>query len=206
MENVSTVDPYEAVLADLRLKRLQIDNTITLLEALRSGSVAMPNLSGSTEASSQPKEDGNRPELGPGAFLGMTIHDAAKKLLATRRRQMPTIEIVQELERGGLVLTSADKLNTVGSVLLRRFNTVGDIVRVTRGIWGLQEWYPGRKFAASKAKGEDNSKGTEAEREGPEVGNVGDTALPQPPAETDRPRADTEGWPKFVDPLHRVRT
>lgn len=44
------------------------------------------------------------------------------------------------------MLTSADPVNVVGSVLTRRFNQVGDVVKVGRGIWGLKEWYPGRNF------------------------------------------------------------
>jgi hypothetical protein len=41
-------------------------------------------------------------------------------------------------------MQSADAANTVGSVLTRRFNQTGDIVKVGRGVWGLAEWYPGR--------------------------------------------------------------
>jgi hypothetical protein len=33
-----------------------------------------------------------------------------------------------------------------GSVLTRRFEKVGDVVRVSRGMWGLKEWYPNRSF------------------------------------------------------------
>jgi hypothetical protein len=47
-------------------------------------------------------------------------------------------------------MNSADPINTVGSVLTRRFKDVGDIVRVDRGIWGLKEWYPNRTFRATK--------------------------------------------------------
>jgi hypothetical protein len=98
------------------------------------------------------KENGGG--LGPGAFLGMTIPEAAKKLLAHERRQMNNADIVDALRRGGLVLNSADPLNTVGSVLNRRFKDVGDVVRVGRGTWGLKEWYPNRSFKPA-AKGED---------------------------------------------------
>lgn len=33
--------------------------------------------------------------------------------------------------------------------MTRRFKDVGDIVRVDRGVWGLKDWYPGRKFVAA---------------------------------------------------------
>lgn len=76
----------------------------------------------------------------------MSIVDAAKKLLAHERRQMTNAELVEGLKRGGLALNSAEPLNTVGSVLNRRFYQVGDVVRVARGTWGLKEWYPNRSF------------------------------------------------------------
>jgi DNA-directed RNA polymerase delta subunit len=79
-------------------------------------------------------------------FLGMSIPDAARKLLAMRKRTMGNVEIARELRDGGMVLKSKDPVNVVGSVLTRRFNDVGDVVKVGRGIWGLKEWYPGRNF------------------------------------------------------------
>jgi DNA-directed RNA polymerase delta subunit len=87
----------------------------------------------------------------------MSIVDATKKLLGMRKRSMSNTEILAELKAGGLVLTSAEPLNVVGSVLTRRFNQVGDVVRVGRGVWGLKEWYPGRSFKVVK-------NGAEAER------------------------------------------
>lgn len=133
------VDHYEAVLADLRAKREQIDQAIQVIEALRGGAPA-------PAAKVAPVSQVDADVDGPGAFLGMTIVDAAKKLLASRRRTMSNTEIVGALKTGGLAMNSADPINTVGSVLTRRFNTAGDIVRMGRGIWGLAEWYPGRNF------------------------------------------------------------
>lgn len=76
----------------------------------------------------------------------MTIVDAAKKLLANRRQPLKNPDIAAAFKAGGLVLQSAEPANTIGSVLTRRFNEVGDIVRVGRGTWGLAEWYPNRNF------------------------------------------------------------
>jgi hypothetical protein len=175
MENGQTPDPYEAVLADLRAQRDRIDSTITLLEGLRSGAPATSSRPAGGGTGSPDEKGGNRPDLGPGAFLGLSIPEAAKKLLATKRQQMRTADIVAELERGGLVLTSADKVNTVGSVLLRRFQTTGDLVRVARGLWGLQEWYPGRRFPGGKGKPDEAAKGGDEEQEKSPAGNVTDT-------------------------------
>lgn len=140
MTSESTIpDPYEAVLADLRAKRDQIDQTIAVLESLRAGGRPSPPTAPNIL---QPTPMGE----GPGAYLGMTIPDAAIKLLSLRRQTMGNAEIAAALKAGGLVLNSADPVNTIGSVLTRRFSQVGDVVRVGRGIWGLKEWYPNRSF------------------------------------------------------------
>jgi len=135
-------DPYEAVLADLKAKRAQIDQLISLLETVRAPmpgvTLGIPTETGQTE--------------GPGWLLGMTIPEAAKKVLATRRQQMKNAEIVAAFKAGGLVMNSVDPVNTVNSVLTRRFSDVGDIVRIGRGLWGLKEWYPGRSWKKEKAE------------------------------------------------------
>lgn len=166
MENPETVDHYAVVLADLKAKRAQIDEAIRLIEAMRGSPLvtsqpAPPSLVTGVIPVTQPKAFASH-DAGHSPYLGMSIPDAAKALLASKRRQMKTVDIVAALEAGGLILTSADKANTVGSVLLRRFYTVGDIVRVSRGVWGLQEWYPGRKFAKPPGKSGDGDKGEES--------------------------------------------
>lgn len=148
------VDPYEVVLADLKAKRDQIDAAIQAIEVLRHGppSLANPAMAKKTiiGGAGLPEESGVD---GPGAFLGLTIVDAAIKLLKARRRSLTNAEIVAAFDAGGLILGSEDKLNTVGSVLNRRFNLTGDIVRVGRGTWGLKVWYPNRSFK-KEVKGE----------------------------------------------------
>jgi hypothetical protein len=119
---------------------------------------------------------------GPGAFLGMTVVDATKKLLTNRRQTLSNTEIVSALEKGGVVLNSADKLNTVGSILMRRFNTHGDIVRVGRGIWGLQEWYGSRNF---KKKGGKGDNGLEVSSDEPNEPEQPSEQQPNVPPETD---------------------
>lgn len=153
------IDPYDAVLADLRAKRDQIDQTIRMIEAHRGGNApaAKP-----FEAS---LGGGRADEEGPGAFLGMSIPDAAKKLLGMRKRAMSNGEIASGIQSGGLVMKSADPQNTVGSVLTRRFNENGDIVRVGRGVWGLAEWYPNRNF---KKKPDKDGSGAKVETSEPE--------------------------------------
>lgn len=140
-EAIAGSDPYEAVLADLRAQRDKIDQTIAVLTSLRGGS-SVP-FAGVT-APISPREPSVVETAG--MFLGMSITDATKKLLALRKRTMGNADIARELQAGGLAMNSKDPINTVGSVLTRRFHEVGDVVKVGRGIWGLKEWYPGRTF------------------------------------------------------------
>jgi DNA-directed RNA polymerase delta subunit len=141
-------EAYSAVIADLKSKRDQIDAVIATLEALRGGAVntALGPVANTGEHNGVTET--------AGMYLGMSIADAAKKLLAVRKRTLGNAEIARELQAGGLVLKSKDPLNVVGSVLTRRFNDVGDVVKVGRGIWGLKEWYPGRTFKTSKSAGD----------------------------------------------------
>ncbi len=134
------IDPYDAVLADLRARRAELDSAIQMLEKLRDARL------GVVPAAPTQVEAAIETEIDAGAFLGMSIVDATKKLLKARKKALTNSEILKELTAGGIVLTGADPLNVVGSVLTRRFNQVGDVVRVARGTWGLKEWYPGRNF------------------------------------------------------------
>ncbi len=142
--DIRGIDPYEAVIADLKAQRDKIDETIALLSGLRGG----------TAAASAPTQTGHVVVVETaGMYLGMSIVDAAKKLLSLRKRTLGNVEIARELQDGGLAMNSKDPVNTIGSVLTRRFNEVGDVVKVGRGIWGLKEWYPNRTFKPASKSG-----------------------------------------------------
>lgn len=167
-----TTNPYAAALADLRRKRAEIDNTIKVLETMSGLNLAEISSSGPTPSTEPgpPQKGGVEGE----PFLGMSIVDAAKKLLAARNRKMGNKEIAAELAAGGLVMKSADPVNTVGSVMTRRFNHVGDVVRVGRGTWGLKEWYPNQSFKPhSKAQPVKESTSDESESRD-QCGNIDD--------------------------------
>ena len=141
----SIPSPYEAVIADLKQQRDKIDQTITALEILSGGT-------GGAIQTTQPTNAGGV-DATEGAFLGMSIAEASKALLLLHKKVLGNAEIVNGLEAGGLVLKPGNKINTVGSILNRRFNKIGDIVSVSRGKWGLKEWYPNKRF---DRKGNDN--------------------------------------------------
>ena len=147
-------EAFDVVIAALVAQRDRIDQTIKVLHQLKGSGFSAAGAMDVAEALATPVSEIKNPAetMGPGAFLGLTIVDAAKKLLTHERRQLTNPEIVEAFKKGGLVLNSADPLNTVGSVLNRRFMQVGDVVRVGRGTWGLKEWYPNRSFKAAGPK------------------------------------------------------
>lgn len=142
------INPYDAVISDLRAKRDQIEQAIKLLETLREG-ILVPGLGAtpppgiSTLIGHMATQDG---EMVAGTFHGMNIQDAVKKLLHMRKRTMGAQEIAADLHSGGLRLQSDTPANTITSVLHRAFTRGGDIVRIGRGQWGLAEWYPTQRF------------------------------------------------------------
>ncbi|MHC2521647.1 winged helix-turn-helix domain-containing protein [Bradyrhizobium diazoefficiens] len=162
------IDPYETVLADLYAKRDQILQAIAAIEALRG-----PTIGG---VSSPSGTSSNKPANGaldhPGALLGMSIVDAAKALLASKRTPLKNPEFAALFKTGGLHMNSKEPANTIGSVLTRRMAEVGDVVRVGRGTWGLKEWYPNRSFKVKDDEKKDDKKPQQ------ETGKAGlDTAL-----------------------------
>lgn len=159
-----TSSAYEVVLADLRAKRDELNATIAALEkaqALAGGVAAGTSTPASGSAGSGPKD-----EIAEGAFLGLSIVDASKKLLEKRRRQMGTQEVTEGIQAGGVALTSENPANVVGSVLNRYVNATkdADIVRVGRGMWALAVWYSNPQRFRTKpdavAKGEDEPEGS----------------------------------------------
>jgi hypothetical protein len=145
-------DPYEIVLSDLRAKRAQIDQAIATLEGLRAAGLPVsPAL-----VEGQDQGQNNSGEIMQGTFLGMSLADAARKLLTIRKRPLTTTEILEGLQFGGVVFRGQAPGNVVGSILHRHSGT--DIVSIARGTWGLKEWYPGRSFKKG-AKADNGEKG-----------------------------------------------
>ena len=128
---------YASVLADLKARRDRLDATIAGIEevlGLQATMSASANINASLSSGG---------DLGPGAFLGMSIVEATVKLLKARRQQHRTEEIVSALKQGGLAFKAdSNPANTVGSILNRDFTNGGELVRISRGVWGLAEWHP----------------------------------------------------------------
>jgi hypothetical protein len=141
-------NPIAAALADLRARRDQLDQLIRALEAYAEGGASAPYVPVPFPGASPIGTilgSGTEP-IGPGTFHGMGIEEATRKLLKLRKTTMSAQEIASALKEGGLHLQSSTPANTIASVLSRAFANGSDIVRVSRGQWGLQEWYPTRRF------------------------------------------------------------
>lgn len=166
-DEIGVNHPFATALAELRAQRDKIDTAIAAMEALVNASP-----SAAAAAPVVPAE-------GPGAYLGMSIPEAAKKLLASRRQPLKNPDIAAAFKAGGLHLNSKDPVNTIGAVLTRRADEIGDIVKVDRGTFGLKEWYPGRSFKRDKPEKTDNGDKGEAKPE---------TAPATPPADKPKKR------------------
>jgi hypothetical protein len=151
------IDPYETVLADLYAKRDQILQAIAAIETIRGGASG-PAGGSATGAANAAGKSGNGSLDHPGALLGMSIVDAAKALLASKRTPLKNPEFAALFKAGGLHMNSKEPANTIGSVLTRRMAEVGDVVRVGRGTWGLKEWYPNRSFKAKDDEKKDDKR------------------------------------------------
>lgn len=142
-----SLENYESVLADLQVRRDQIDAAIEAIRLIMGAGAEISN--GTSSSGQRPISPQNVPA---GAFHRLSIVDATKKYLDMVKSKQPTPQILKALELGGLPPT---KYNTLYAVLRRRQSQVGDIVKMGDE-WGLTEWYPNNpniKRQAAEGKG-----------------------------------------------------
>ena len=139
-----TTEPinYEAVLADLRARKAQVEAAIAAIEMIVAAGGGGPSGGGG----------GGSRNVGPSDYLGMSIPDAAKKRLSSVRQKQSTQEIMKALEDGGL---PSSKYTTVYSILRRREKQMGDIINM-QGDWALAEWYPNHRKRTKEEEGMDS--------------------------------------------------
>ena len=146
MNNETNSVDYASVLADLRARRDALDKAIAGIEAIM----------GQVPGGIGPASGSTSDDLKDDSFLGMNITDAAKKLLAMKKKALPTNEIAEFLKLGGMV-GSDNFANSVGVALHREDKNEGDIMKIGRGTWGLAAWYPGKKRGGKKSSGEEGA-------------------------------------------------
>jgi len=130
----------KAVLVYLKSKRAALDQAIAALEGKAGDSAAVLNGGGVNE------------EVQSDSFVGMNIATAGVKYLKMAGRPARTTEeVYNALTKGGLTPFTRASLATI---MYRIHNQGGEIFRVSKGLWGLSEWYPNRpKLAKKKSKG-----------------------------------------------------
>jgi len=129
---------YQMVLDDLIARRAKLDAAISAIQE----AMGLPS-SGSLSAGATPA-GGSSDTLRSDSFFGMTVVEAAKKYLAVSKRTRTAQEVTDALKGGGYTFATGTPLATVTSVLHRSDAKGGEIIRVSKGTWGLAEWYPGR--------------------------------------------------------------
>ena len=158
----------KAVLAYLKSKRAALDQAIAALEGKGSD---LPEVLGG----------GGGKEVQPDSFVGMNIAMASVKYLKmVGRPARTTEEIHTALARGGLPDFTR---GSVATILYRIHKHGGEVFRVSKGLWGLSDWYPNRPKPAKKK----SSKHTDEKESVKEVKNRGQTRHRQDKKQT-RPR------------------
>ena len=137
-------DYYQLVLDDLMARRAKLDAGIAAIQEAM-GITGPPNGSAAVGAN-------GAGSIRSDSFFGMTVHEAAKKFLTMSKRTKTAQEIADALVEGGYTFATGNPLGTVSTVLHRADAKGGEIVRVSKGTYGLSEWYPGRP---KKKKGAD---------------------------------------------------
>lgn len=174
-----STNPYEAVLADLRAKRAELDAAIVTIEKVMGIASAVGSASGSSTAI------GVSGSVTEGMFFGMNLTEAARKYLHGVRKKQSAREIAEALERGGFHHQSKDFPNTVRAIMARNASNEGDFIRLQTD-WGLAEWFPGRR--TSKGAKKEEAPGAAAE---PAAGPADDDdAIAAMMAEEDAERAE----------------
>lgn len=134
------MDIYEPVIAEMKAQIEECQRVIVTLEMMRSKGTGA---AASAAPSAQPSA-----VFGNDAFFGMTIAEAAKKLLAATKKTATSKTIADALVAGGFKTSAKNFMETVRSIVSRNPSFV-----FVNGEFGLADWYPGRKVPAKKSSG-----------------------------------------------------
>jgi hypothetical protein len=168
MADGTSLDIYEAVIADLEGKIAALQATI---DSLRSVQGISGQIASGTVVQQRAKQV---EEFGHDAFFGMTVADATRKYLSSIRKTASINTITSVLVAGGLKSASKNIPENIRTILSRH----ADFLRIN-GEFGLAEWYPGRKvqrrsFVAGTV--------THLDDEGNVISQVGSSSEPEQPS------------------------
>jgi len=142
---------YNAVLADLEAKRVEIESAIRVISGLVAGSpAAAPDGNGAADSPARPSTTKQTPAVGGGVqsdtFFGLSTPAAVRKFLSLTKRPQSPRAIADALVEGGQVHATKDTAYTNVYTALKRGKN--DFVQTRNKEWGLVEWY------GSKPKGD----------------------------------------------------
>lgn len=126
---------YQMVLDDLMARRAKLDAAISAIQEAMGMPATAQASNGGSSGTSTVRSD---------SFFGMTVLEATKKFLAMSKRTKTITEITDALKEGGYTFATGNPLGTVSAVLHRTDAKGGEVIRVSKGVYGLAEWYPGR--------------------------------------------------------------
>jgi hypothetical protein len=130
---------FAAVLSNMEAKRAALDAAISSLRAaIAAGALGVVASGDFAGIPVNPSLQGG--EVPNGAFLGKTVSDAIKLLLAIVKKKQTTRQIVEALKRGGIESKSDKFGNIVYNSLTRMEKVTGEIAKLGKE-WGLAEWY-----------------------------------------------------------------
>jgi len=144
---------YQELLAELENDRENIERMIAWLRTRMQRAEAGSTPDHQVENSSKPGPSMPRryvQGIASDAFFRMPVPQAIKTFLNMAKRPTTAKEITAALDSGGLTHQAKNLYATVYPTLLR-LEDAGEVVRVSKGKWGLAEWYPsGRKPGPSE--------------------------------------------------------
>jgi hypothetical protein len=148
---------YNAVLADLQARRVQLDAAINVIQALLgSGGTAPPSeevggLTGASVSSvvigsgAPPVRENGTTALRNDAFFGLSTSAAMKKFLAMVKRPMSPRAIAQALFEGGQIHAVDERTAYVNVYSVLKRGRDKDFNQTRSGEWGLVEWYSSKQ-------------------------------------------------------------
>jgi Helix-turn-helix domain of resolvase len=136
-------DPYEAVVADLKAKRAEIDAALAAIERYRTvGGGVGPTASLTVSAPTAAVSGAALPSMSAtNSFYGLGFREAGPKQLSIAGRPQTAAEIWEALKANGFTTAHNNPPKTVHSAMRRREKTHGDVFIVGEGKWGRKEWY-----------------------------------------------------------------
>lgn len=151
---------YEQLIQKLLEDRADIDRMIAWARQKRqqeteglSGEVSLPHPQPETAGSNHYAAIQRFPRLAQDTFFRLSVPEAIKKYLNIAKRPKTAKDITAALNAGGLTHQAKNLYATVYPTLMR-MESNNEVVRVGKGEWGLNEWYPSGRKGSQEEKTE----------------------------------------------------